>query len=52
MKKKSLKILSSEFDAFTLNSDLFIYFNDEKIAGLKPVIIPLIQRLVLFVMNI
>ena len=36
MKKKSLKILSSEFDAFTLNSDLFIYFNDEKIAGLKP----------------
>jgi ATP-dependent RNA helicase SUPV3L1/SUV3 len=36
MKKKSLKILSSEFDTFTLNSDLFIYFNDEKIAGLKP----------------
>ncbi|MBN44191.1 MAG: hypothetical protein CML94_01595 [Rhodobiaceae bacterium] len=36
MKKKSLKILSSEFDMFTLNSDLFIYFNDEKIAGLKP----------------
>jgi len=36
MKKKSLKILSSEFDTFTLNSDLFIYFNNEKIAGLKP----------------
>ena len=36
MKKKSLKILSSEFDTFTLNSDLFIYYNDEKIAGLKP----------------
>ncbi len=36
MKKKSLKILSSEFNTFTLNSDLFIYFNDEKIAGLKP----------------
>ena len=36
MKKKSLKILSSDFDAFTLNSDLFIYYNDEKIAGLKP----------------
>ena len=35
MKKKSLKILSSEFDTFTLNSDLFIYYNDEKIAGLK-----------------
>ena len=36
MKKKSFKILSSEFDRFTLNPDLFIYFNDEKIAGLKP----------------
>ena len=36
MKKKSLKILSSEFDTFTLNSDLFIFYNDEKIAGLKP----------------
>ena len=36
MKKKSLKILSSEFDTFTLNSDLFIYYNDEKVAGLKP----------------
>lgn len=36
MKKKSLKILSSELDTFTLNSDLFIYYNDEKIAGLKP----------------
>ncbi len=36
MKKKSLKILSSEFNKFILNSDLFIYFNDEKIAGLKP----------------
>ena len=35
MKKKSLEILSSEFDTFTLNSDLFIYYNDEKIAGLK-----------------
>ena len=36
MRKKSLKILSSEFDKFTLNSDLYIYFNDEKIAELKP----------------
>ena len=35
MEKKSLKILSSEFNKFVLNSDLIIYSNDEKIAGLK-----------------
>jgi len=35
MEKKSLKILSSEFNEFVLNSDLIIYSNDEKIAELK-----------------
>ena len=33
--KKSLKILSSETSEFSLESDLFIYFKDEKIANLK-----------------
>ena len=33
--KKSLKILSSETSEFSLESNLFIYFKDEKIAHLK-----------------
>ena len=34
--KKSLKIISSDFKNLSLESDLFIYLNDEKIASLKP----------------
>ena len=36
MRKTSIKILSSKFDDFILNPDLHIYFNNQKIAGLKP----------------
>ncbi len=41
MKKKSSKILSCKFDEFILKPDLYIYLNNEKIAGLKPSDTPL-----------
>ena len=34
--KKSLKIISLDFEEFSLESDLFIHVNNEKIASLKP----------------
>ena len=39
--KKSLKIISSELENLSLESDLSIYLKDEKIASLKPGNVPL-----------
>ena len=45
MRKTSIKILSSKFDDLILNPDLHIYFNKQKIAGLKPGNDPLNPRI-------